>query len=159
MHAIQQHNTPFVTVANTRPQTSIDSQNNLEDTWYKYRIYVTAMFDADWWARENSGHFVYKFKRARKKEATERNFVYVEVGLCKTFPIIRLQLSSSSPIWRRQYAKSACRQQKVVTTNIRVNGMVIQMGIRETLLDRICFLGLGIDEFGLFVINSATKLN
>jgi hypothetical protein len=67
MRASQQHNTPFVTVADTQPQTSIDSQNNLEDTWYKYRIYVTAMFDADWWTRENSGHFVYKFNTARKR--------------------------------------------------------------------------------------------
>ena len=49
------------------PQTTIDSQNNLEDTWYKYRIYVTTMFDADWWTRENSCHFVNKFNRARKK--------------------------------------------------------------------------------------------
>jgi len=67
MRAVQQHSTPFVTVTDTQPQTSIDSQNNLEDTWYKYRIYVTAMFDADWWACENSGHFVYQFNRTRKK--------------------------------------------------------------------------------------------
>jgi len=67
MRANQQHSRPFVTVTDTWPQTSIDSQNNLEDTWYKYRIYVTTMFDADWWPRENSGHFVYKFNRARKK--------------------------------------------------------------------------------------------
>ena len=55
---------------------------------------------------------------------------------------------------------SVCQERlppaKVVTTSIRVNGMVMHMGTQKSMLDGTCFLGLGIAEFGLFVINSAT---
>jgi hypothetical protein len=60
----------YVTAADiTRPQTSIDLQNNLEDSGCQYRTYVTALFDTDWWTREYSGHFINKVQLLQEGEA------------------------------------------------------------------------------------------
>jgi hypothetical protein len=127
------NSTPFVTVANLQPPTSIDSQNNLEGTWYKYPIYVSAVFDADWRARENSEHFVNKFNRARKKERKSIG-VYWGNGKkshgCRGMTLQDVSHYPPTVVTLQPHLKSwVCQERlqpaKVFTTNIHVNGTEI----------------------------------